>query len=160
MAYSRSAPPTVQQSNLWWCWAACLEILNRVHPNKFPPPARTQAQWVNAMQQSPVANTALNSQGGLNTRFLPQMFQALGMRYHGWLGPPQDSPDVSVIEEKLHLSYVMGCYPVSGGSHFVIIYGVDALGRIYYFNPWTNVGKSSITRQQAAASPLIIGWFP
>lgn len=158
MAYMRSAPPVVQQSNLWWCWAACLEILNRAHPNKFAPPVRTQAQWVEAMQQSPVATTALNPQGGLNVRYLPQVFQALGMRGHSWAGPPSNAPDAAFIEDKLHSSYVMACYQVSGGSHFVIIYGVDN-ARVYYFNPWTNAGRQTATHQQIAASPLIIGWF-
>lgn len=160
MAFIRSSPPVVQQSNLWWCWAACLEILNRAHPNKFPSPIRTQAQWVDEMRQSPVAATALNPQDGLNVRFLPQIFQILGMQGHSWAGPPTSPPDVNVIENRLRSSYVMACHQVPGGSHFVIVYGVDGSGRVYFFNPYTNIGKQTITRQSVASNPLIIGWFP
>lgn len=160
MAKMRTPPPVVQQSNLWWCWAACLEILNRAHPNKFAPPVRTQEQWVEAVRQMPRLRPALNQQDGFNVQYLGLLFQGLRMQGHSWAGPPTNPPEIAFIEDKIRLSYVMGCYQVPGGSHFVIIYGVDASGTLHYYNPWTNGGNQTATRQQVVSRPLIIGWFP
>lgn len=157
MVFIRPNPPSVTQTNTWWCWAACLEILNRAHPDKFPSPPVSQSEWINEMRTSPNGGLFLNPQGGINVRFLPQILNVLRMTGHQWSGPPTDPPDIDFIEEKLHISYLLAVYPVPGGSHFVIISGVDA-NRILYFNPWNNIGNTSATHAQVRSRQLIIAW--
>lgn len=157
MAFLRPSPPAVTQANTWWCWAACLEILNRAHPNKFPSPIRDQNQWMQEMQNAPAANQILNAHGGLNVHYLPAVLNALGMTGHQWAGPPSNRPDINFIEEKLRISYLLAIYQVTGGSHFVVISGVDA-NRVLFFNPWNNIGNTSVTHAQVRSAPLIIAW--
>ncbi len=112
-----------------------------------------------AMRQSPVAGSALNSQGGLNVRYLPQIFRAIGMSGRIWTGPPSNPPDISFIKRQLQISYLLGCYQVAGGSHFVVISGLDDT-HIYFFNPWSSIGNSKIKHTLVRSAPLIIGWKP
>ena len=159
MAFMRQPPPPVYQSNTWWCWAACLEILNRAHPDKFPPPVRNQSEWMEAMRAAPAASRLLNEHGGLNTHYLPSVLNAIGMVGQQWAGPPTAPPDITFIEQQLRVSYLLALYPVPGGSHFVVIYGVDRQ-RVHYFNPMTGVGNTSATHAQVRAGRLVIAWKP
>lgn len=171
MAFMRPTPPQIHQTNLWWCWATCFEILNRVHSEKFPPPIRNQSEWVAAMQQSPARNRLLNAQGGINVHYIGEVFAAIGIRGHTFTALNPNSyqnmhdylqlfqQNIAFIEEKLRISYLIGIYPVAGGSHFVVIYGIDD-NRLHFFNPWTNVGIASETHRNAQSNRFIIGWKP
>ena len=160
MAYVRPRPaPAVFQSNVWWCWAACLEILNRAHPDRYGTPVRTQNDWIAAMRASPARNRLLNAQDGLNVHYLPSVLNALGMQGHQWRGQAAGDPvDLGFIEQRLRNSYVLAVYPVPGGSHFVVIYGVDNGPVLRYFNPFPGIGYASATQAEVQRSPLMIGW--
>jgi len=153
----RSSPPPVTQANVWWCWAACLEILNRAHPTKFPSPPLSQEEWRNEIRALPNADQFLSPQDGLNVNRLPMILNVLGMTGHQWQGPPNNRPDIAYIENKLHLSYLMAVHTVPGGSHFVIITGVDQ-SRVWYFDPYNHIGYTSITHDQIRQARLIIAW--
>jgi len=165
MAFVRPQPsPPVVQSNTWWCWAACLEMLNRAHPERFGMPIRRQNEWVAAMRASPAANRLLSTNDGLNVHYFPQVLTALGMEGHQWRGGSAGDPvDLSFIELQLQVSYLWAVFPVPGGSHFVVIYGVEN-GRpedgliVRYFNPAPGVGYAKANQAQVQRSPLLIGW--
>jgi ABC-type bacteriocin/lantibiotic exporter with double-glycine peptidase domain len=157
MVFMRPSPPSVTQANQWWCWAACLEILNRAHPNKFPSPPLTQEQWRNELRALPNADEFLSPQDGLNVHRLPLILNILGMTGHQWQGPPNHRPDISYIENKLHFSYVMAIHTVPGGSHFVIITGVDQ-SRVFYFDPYNHIGNTSVPHDEIRQARLIIAW--
>jgi hypothetical protein len=157
MSFLRNPPAIVVQRNTWWCWAACMEMLNRSHPSKFGTPVRTQAQWVDAMQASPVAHVALNRQQGINMRYFPQFTSALGMQFHGWI-PPNSTPDLAFAERKLHRSLLLAVIPSSGGnSHFIVIWGFDNQ-RVYYTDPTPGQGRKTAPFSLVRRQPLLIAW--
>jgi hypothetical protein len=134
-----------------------LEILNRAHPGKFPSPPLTQQQWRDELRSLPNASQFLSPQDGLNVQRLPMILNALGMTGHQWQGPQNDRPDIAYIEDKLHISYLLAVHPVPGGSHFVIIYGVDG-SRVHYFDPYNGRGNTSATHAEIRNNRLIIAW--
>jgi ABC-type bacteriocin/lantibiotic exporter with double-glycine peptidase domain len=157
MAYSRRPPPRVHQSNEWWCWAACLEILNTAHPEKFTPIRYSQSQWVDWLRNQTAGPQLLNQHGGINTSMLPQVLRALRMGGQVYNGPPGDRPDLAFIEDKLHTSYLMGVRVVRGGSHFVIIYGVDDHNVLYY-DPYGRRGNRTMSHETIQSDRLIVAW--
>lgn len=161
MAYQRPQPPAIRQNNLWWCWAACLEILVAAQPGKFPSPPlpRTQEQWLSALRSSPAGSRVLNEQGGIRMQSFPEVVSQIGMRVHSWAGPPNSRADIDFIEQQLRLSYLLAVRTVSGGSHFVVIYGVTPT-HLYYFNPAPGSGYAKITHAEIQAQPLVISWKP
>jgi hypothetical protein len=131
--------------------------LNRAHPDKFPSPPLTQEQWRNELRALPNASEFLSAHDGLNVNRLPMILNILGMTGHQWQGPPNNRPDISYIESKLHFSYVLAIHTVPGGSHFVIVTGVDQT-RVLYFDPYNNIGNTAVTHNQIRQARLIIAW--
>lgn len=160
MSFVRPQPqPPVYQSNTWWCWAACLEMLNRAHPERFGMPVRSQNDWVAAMRASPAANLLLNAHDGINVHYFPAVLNALGMAGRQWRGGTAGDPvDLAYIEQQLRISCLWAVYPVPGGSHFVVIYGVENGGVLRYFNPFPGIGYATAPQSDVQRSPLMIAW--
>ncbi len=157
MSFLRNPPTLVVQQNPWWCWAACMEMINRAHPSKFDSPIKNQAQWVAAMQASPVANTALNSQQGLNLRFFGQFTNALKMMFQGWV-PPTSHPDLEFAEYKLHSSLLLAIIPSTAtDSHFVVIWGFDNQ-QVFYTDPAPGQGHRIAPYSLVQQNRLLIAW--
>lgn len=157
MSFLQNPPTLVVQQNTWWCWAACMEMLNRTYPAKFGTPVKNQAQWVATMQSSPVANTALNSQQGLNLHYFGQFATALGLMYHGWI-PPNTTPDLAFAETKLRTSLLLAIIPSTAtDSHFVVIWGFDNQ-QVFYTDPAPGQGHRIAPYSLVQQNRLLIAW--
>ncbi len=157
MAFKRIPPILVVQNNAWWCWAACMEMINRAHPEKFSGTIRNQSEWIAAMQASPVAHVALNSHDGLNMSFFGQFTNAIGMLFNGWIGPPAGIPDLAFAESKLHHSLLLAAFRVPGGCHFVVIHSFDG-SHVGYTNPAPGTGEQRTDYSRIQSGPLMIAW--
>jgi hypothetical protein len=153
MAFTRAVPTQVVQHNMWWCWAACVEMMSRLNPSGFGG-IKTQEQ----VRFDPAIQPYLTPQGGINTVGgvgLNALSVRYGFRWYVWT---VHTPDPAVIEQRLHLSHLLGIYQVPGGSHFVVIYGIDQTN-LYVVNPLGG-GTRHIALSAITSHPLVIGWKP
>lgn len=135
---------------MWWCWAACIEMLSRLNPAAFGG-IQAQAQ----VRADPALQPCLNPQGGLNTMGgagLNGLSARYGLRWHVWTTHP---PDPALIEQRLQQSHLLGIYQVPGGSHFVVIYGINPT-TLFIVNPMG--GAQQIPLSTVISHPLVIGW--
>src|SRR5271154_4673005 len=152
MSFHRSTPPYVQQHNLWWCWAACIEMLSRVNPHSF---GGVQVQ--EDVRNDPAMQPYLTPQGGINVEHgLPALLTRYDMQAQVWT---THYPNRERIEQCLHTSHLFAVYQVTPGeaSHFVVIHGV---GRetLYYMDP--AAGDRTAVLEDVEQHPLIIAWKP
>jgi hypothetical protein len=152
MSFHRAMPPNVRQHNLWWCWAACMEMLTRLYPQRFGG-VKTQE----AVRNDPAMAPFLTPEGGLNVQHgLPALLNQYHMQGHVW---SNHLPNRETIEQRLRTSHLFAVYQVIPGaaSHFVLIHGI---GRetLYYMDPAHGPRQARLS--DVETRPLIIAWKP
>jgi len=150
MAYSRTIPPYIHQSNLEHCWAATIESLSTVEPRLGGHVGQ------NNLISDPWIQQHLNPNHGLN---MLEGFRTLtthyGMHYQGLAAGVASATS---FEAALRRSYVIVGYVVVIGhaSHVVLAYGVTGTD-LRIMDPFR--GHLSVPFTTVNNSPLRLGFY-
>jgi ABC-type bacteriocin/lantibiotic exporter with double-glycine peptidase domain len=152
MSFHRAMPPYVHQHNLWWCWAACIEMLSRLAPQKYG-----GVQYQEDVRNDPDMQDYLTPEGGIEVQDgVPALVTLYDMQAQVWT---MHNPTRQRIEQCLHYSHLFAVYQVTPGeaSHFVVIHGIGR-NTLYYMDPAR--GPRTAMLNDVESHPLIIAWKP